>query len=205
MEINQEFIFTISYRLLNYNNRYTDLTDEELLLRYRQYNDNNWLGILLQRYTMLLLGVAMKYLKDKTSAEDAVQHIMLKTLTHLPQGEILNFKGWLYILMRNYCLQLLKEKKHSVTEHYLAFIATDDTSITAAAIEKEENLQQMEHALCNLVPEQRLCLALFYLNKKSYQEIMQQTGYDFMQVKSYIQNGKRNLKLMLTKQSNNQQ
>lgn len=183
---------------------YTTLTDEDLLQRYRQQGDNHWLGVLLQRYTMLLLGVAMKYLKDKDQAEDAVQQIMLKTLTHLPQGEIQNFKGWLYILMRNHCLQQLREKTYKASEEHLIAAAADTTSIAALA-EKEHTLQQMEAALASLIPEQRLSLVLFYLKKKSYQEIMEQTGFSFMQVKSFIQNGKRNLKLILIKKMNKEQ
>ncbi len=62
------------------------------------------------------LGVALKYLKDRTQAEDAVQQVFLKALTHLPQEEILNFKGWLYVLMRNHCLQQLRDKTLSCPE-----------------------------------------------------------------------------------------
>ena len=93
-----------------YHRSHTALTDEELLQRYRESGNAEWLGHLLQRYTMLMLGVALKYLKQKEQAEDAVQQVFYKTLTHLPEGEILNFKGWLYVLMRNHCLQLLSIK-----------------------------------------------------------------------------------------------
>ena len=81
---------------------YIRLSDEELLAMYRQEQNNEWIGYLLERYTLLLLGVAMKYLKDKEQAHDAVQQIFLKALVHLPNGEIQNFKGWIYVLMRNH-------------------------------------------------------------------------------------------------------
>jgi RNA polymerase sigma factor (sigma-70 family) len=102
--------------------QHNNLNDEELLARYRQGRDNQWLGLLLQRYTMLLLGVALKYLKDRENAEDAVQQIFLKALTQLPQGEILNFKGWLYVLMRNHCLQLLRDKTYKVADDALQYV-----------------------------------------------------------------------------------
>lgn len=146
---------------------------------------------------MLLFGVAMKYLKNKDKAEDAVQQILLKSLTHLPQGEIQNFKGWLYILMRNHCLQTLRDKAHN-TFQALSSLAAAPSSI-AAIEEKELTLRQLEEAMKELTAAQRLSLELFYLKKKSYQQIMEQTGYSFMQVKSFIQNGKRNLKLILLK------
>lgn len=176
---------------------HTDLTDEELLQQYRQSSEKEWLGILLQRYTLLLLGVAMKYLKDRHLAEDAVQQIFLKTFTHLSSDPIANFKGWLYILMRNHCLQQLRNKEYFAPEEQLQQIREEETSLSER-LEKETSLEQMHKALAELKEEQRLTIELFYLKKQSYQQIMEHTGFNFMQVKSYIQNGKRNLKLILT-------
>ncbi len=180
---------------------HSDLTDEDLLQRYRQSNEKEWLGILLQRYTLLLLGVGMKYLKDKHAAEDAVQQVFLKTFTHLPPDPVANFKGWLYILMRNHCLQLLRTKEHFAPEEQLQYIR-DETTHSQEQLEKETSLTQMHEALAELKAEQRLVIELFYLKKQSYQQIMERTGFNFMQVKSYIQNGKRNLKLILTQKLN---
>lgn len=179
---------------------HSQLTDEELLVRYRHRGDNQWLGLLLARYTMLLLGVAMKYLKDRQQAQDAVQQIFLKALTHLPQGEIQNFKGWLYILMRNHCLQQLREKTYLAGEEALAYTPADDTEGKAVHLQQEYTLAQMHTALRELDANQRQAVELFYLHKQSYQQIMAHTGWSFMQVKSYIQNGKRNLRtILLTK------
>jgi len=180
------------------HSQHTSLTDDELLLRYQSGRDNIWLGYLLQRYTALLLGVAMKYLKDKTLAEDAVQQIFLKALTHLPQGQIHNFKGWLYILMRNHCLQALRDKSYNAGEELLANIS--ETGTDKEDIQwKDYTLTQMNEAIGALNEEQKRCLTAFYLKKLTYQQIMEQTGYSFAQVKSYIQNGKRNLKVILLK------
>lgn len=180
--------------------QYIHLTDEELLLRYQQQGDKELFGALLQRYTMLLLGVAMKYLKDKHLAEDAVQQVFLKAFLHLPEGEIQNFKGWLYILMRNHCLQQLRNKTYPAPEEQLRYIAGNEDQ--NEAIEKEFSLTQMHEALKELNDEQRNTIERFYLQNQSYQQIMEQTGFNFMQVKSYIQNGKRNLKIILQKKLN---
>lgn len=176
---------------------YTTLSDEELLQRHLQSGDKEYLAVLLQRYTLMLLGVAMKYLKDRHLAEDAVQHIFLKSFTHLPKDEIQNFKGWLYIILRNHCLQQLRHKTHHASEEYLQNISTQETH--EIALEKEATLTQMHEALHELNEEQQTSIRLFYLEKKSYQQIMEQTGFNFMQVKSFIQNGKRNLKNILLK------
>lgn len=179
--------------------RHTELDDEQLLRRYRDSGDNSWLGLLLQRYTVLLIGVAMKYLKDKDAAHDAVQHVFLKSLTQLPAGEILNFKGWLYILMRNHCLQQLRDRTYLAADEALERVpaAPDEKS---EHLEKELSIEQMNLGLEQIPADQRSCITEFYLKRKSYQQIMDETGFSFAQVKSNIQNGKRNLRIYLTRQ-----
>lgn len=178
-------------------NVYTNKTDEEILVAFRASGDNNLLGILLQRYTLLLLGVGINYLKDKDLAQDAVQQVFLKAITHLPKDHIQNFKGWLYVLMRNHCLQVLRDKHYLTDEQQLnnlSYTATDKDEIAW----KEFALDNINGALEQLDEQQRNCIILFYLKKQTYKQICEGTGYSFEQVKSYIQNGKRNLKLILT-------
>lgn len=180
------------------------MTDEALLQAYRADSDNQWLGYLLQRYTALLFGVALKYLKDKAQAEDAVQQVFEKVLTHLPKDEILNFKGWLYILMRNHCLQQLRDKTHIADDAILKYVPASETDNEEIKWQ-EHTLQQMNEAIEELNEEQKRTITLFYLKKYSYEQVIEQTGYTFMQVKSYIQNGKRNLRGLLIKKLGNRQ
>jgi RNA polymerase sigma-70 factor (ECF subfamily) len=176
------------------------LSDDDLLRTYRRTGDNTWLGHLLQRYTVLLIGVAMKYLKDKEAAHDAVQQIFLKSLTHLPAGEIGNFKGWLYVLMRNHCLQKLRDQKYFAADEVLATIPADADALEALR-QRELTLVELTEALQQLSPDQRRCVDGFYLQRKSYQGLMAETGFSFAQVKSHIQNGKRNLRIILTRRN----
>lgn len=180
------------------NNQHTNLTDDELLRLHRKSDDNRWMGVLLPRYTTLLLGVAMKYLKNKEQSADAVQQIFLKAITALPEEKIENFKGWLYILMRNHCLQLLRKKVYHDGDEQIALQEAHTAPDKEALYQHEWTLEQMKESITELEEGQRACIKLFYLEKKSYQDIMDQKGYSFMQVKSYIQNGKRNLKKILT-------
>jgi RNA polymerase sigma factor (sigma-70 family) len=143
----------------------------------------------------------MKYLKDKTAAQDAVQHVFLKALTHLPEEEIKNFKGWLYVLTRNYCLQQLRDKHYHAGDEAMAAISATETDREALQL-KDHTLEQLNEALLQLNEEQRKTIVLFYLHKQSYEQISAQTGFSFAQVKSYIQNGKRNLKQILSKKLN---
>jgi RNA polymerase sigma-70 factor (ECF subfamily) len=184
---------------------HSTLSDDDLLLHYRRTGDAEWLGRLLQRYTVLLLGVAMKYLKDKDAAHDAVQAVFLKALTHLPQGEIQNFKGWLYILTRNYCLQLLRDSPYLAGEEALDRLPGTDDNGREEALLREQSLSSLEEAMKELGEEQRETVTMFYLQKMSYADITARTGYSFAQVKSYIQNGKRNLKIILLKRLGHQQ
>jgi len=176
----------------------SNLSDEELLRNYRADGDNQWLGYLLLRYTTLLFGVGMKYLKNKAQAEDAVQQVFMKVLTSIPKEEIHNFKGWLYILTRNHCLQQLRDKTYNADEAALNYLPATEPDKEDMRLH-DHSLQQMEEAIAELNEQQRKAVVLFYLEKKSYEQIIAQTGYTFMQVKSFIQNGKRNLKTILLK------
>ncbi|OHC87175.1 MAG: RNA polymerase subunit sigma-24 [Sphingobacteriia bacterium RIFOXYD2_FULL_35_12] len=175
------------------------MTDIELLKKFQTDQNKEWLGILLQRYTMLLLGVCMKYLKNEEEAKDAVQQIFLKALSELEKYQVDYPKSWLYKIACNYCLMKLRDQKTYLSidnETILAeTIEQDNTSI----IEKEINLNLLEAAIKELNKEQKTCITLFYLQKKSYQQISSITGLSLLQVKSSIQNGKRNLKILMEK------
>lgn len=181
--------------------RYKHITDNELLEKFYSDHDNQWLGIVLQRYTLLLLGVCMKYLKNEEEAKDAVQQIFLKAITELGKYKVIYIKSWLYMVARNYCLMKLRDKN--------VFISVEEKTQLAAAendrkeiADKEATLTLLENSLEELNPEQKTCVTLFYLHKKSYQEIVDTTGFSLLQVKSYIQNGKRNLKILVEKKMN---
>lgn len=176
---------------------YNDIGDSEILQRYYNENDNEWLGILLQRYTMLLLGVCMKYLKNEEDAKDSVQQVFLKVINDLPKYKVEYFKSWLYMVAKNHCLMKLRDKgKYNVEINEQVLAAADEPGYSAA-IEKEYHLSTMEQALELLNEEQKVCVRLFYLQKQTYQQIAGSTGYSTMQVKSHIQNGKRNLKIQM--------
>jgi len=176
------------------------MTDTQLLEHYLNDKEPQWIGILLERYTLLLFGVCMKYLKNEEEAKDGVQQIFLKVLHEAGKYRIDYFKSWLYMVAKNYCLMKLRNNQGKITKEI-----TDD-AIAALADEPESELMKneqtyelLEVAIGELPKEQRQCVTLFYLQKNSYSQISEKTGYNPMQVKSYIQNGKRNLKQLLEK------
>jgi RNA polymerase sigma factor (sigma-70 family) len=183
----------------------THITDQELLDHFYADGDNEWLGILLQRYTLLLLGVCMNYLKNEEEAKDSVQQIFLKALLELHKYKVTYFKSWIYMVTRNYCLMKLRNRQGKIpaalTEKMA--VAWDEDLTRTKLLEKDYLLERMGAALEELNKEQKQCLTLFYLEKKSYQEIAETTHVSLMQVKSHIQNGKRNLRLLMEKKENN--
>lgn len=178
--------------------RYKHIDDHQLLQNFYADKNNEWLGILLQRYTLLLLGVCMKYLKNEEEAKDGVQQVFLKAITELHKYKVDYFKSWLYMVAKNHCLMKLRDKGKKPIEIDEQLLSTpDETEDIKRYLEKDAVLTDMESALQLLNKEQLLCITLFYLEKKSYHDITEQTGYSLLKVKSHIQNGKRNLKIML--------
>lgn len=182
-----------------------DLSDSEILLLYRRKGDGKCISELFNRYSHLVLGVCMKYLKDEDSAKDALMQIFEKLIEDLRKMEIDNFRSWLYTVSKNQCLMLIrsqKSRRHHEEGYEIErslFMEIDDDVHLNGVMEKEKQLELLESGLMQLLPEQQKCVRLFYLEAKSYNEIAEATGYSMNQVKSYIQNGKRNLKMFLGK------
>jgi RNA polymerase sigma factor (sigma-70 family) len=180
--------------------KYDHTTDQELLEKFYASRDNELLGILLKRYTMLLLGVCMKYLKDEDAAKDSVQQVFLKVIQELYKYKVEYFKSWLYMVAKNHCLMILRDKQGKIpAELNTQSVPAPEEADTRKLQETDHTLDLMQASLHELSTEQEQCVTLFYLQKKSYQEISNTTGFSMMQVKSYIQNGKRNLKILIEK------
>ena len=184
---------------------HSQLSDQDLLMRYRQTQDNVWLGELLQRYTLLLYGVSMKYHKNEEDAKDSVQQVFEKVMTEINKYEISYFKSWLFMVVKNHCLMKLRNAGQTVSiPEFGAEQLPHPGDEKDHHIEKEKRLNYLEEAMQELNKEQNECITLFFLQKLSYQQISVQTGYSIMQVKSHIQNGKRNLKLLLERRMKNE-
>ena len=180
--------------------RYDHIKDEQLLSYYTTDKNQQWIGILLERYTLLLLGVCMKYLKNEEEAKDCVQQVFLKVLTDVSKYEITYFKSWLYMVAKNHCLMKLRNGQNKQMQVLTETFANEPTEDKKnELVENERTYTLLEEAILELNEEQKQCVTLFYLQKNSYNEIVEKTHYNLSQVKSYIQNGKRNLKLLLEK------
>jgi len=146
-----------------------------------------------------LLGVCMKYLKNEDEAKDSVQQIFLKVIQELHKYKVEYFKSWVYMVAKNYCLMKLRDKHGKIPAELndkLMSAPAEDTD-QHTLMQNDQTYEIMEESLKELNPEQRQCVTLFYLERKTYQEIHEITGFSMLQVKSYIQNGKRNLRILI--------
>ncbi len=154
---------------------------------------------MFKRYTHLVYGVCMKYLKDEDESKDAVMQIFEKLLIDLKKYEIQNFKSWLHTVAKNYCLMQLRKTNHETPLNDKLIVENNNFLHREEENELEERLTLMEEAIAQLNGQQKKCVELFYLKEKCYQEISDHTGYTMNEVKSFIQNGKRNLKIYMEK------
>ncbi len=175
-------------------------SDDTLVQLYKESGDTSILGVLYERYMPLVYGICLKYLKDRDESQDAVMQLFEKLIESLKKHEVGNFKSWLYVMAKNHCLmQLRSRSKRPQVEFQETFM--DNTlhlhHDTEDKVRLESNLEHLEKCIETLPLEQKTCIALFYLKKKSYKEIEVLTEYELKKVKSYVQNGKRNLKICI--------
>jgi RNA polymerase sigma-70 factor (ECF subfamily) len=178
---------------------YAHLTDHELVDRYKATSDKMFVGELYNRYTHLVLGMCIHYFKDKDMAKDVVLEIFEKLFTELKKREVENFRGWLTFVVRNHCISGLRKMQTQLSRdiEYAQEIKNHPVAEEKDLAEEEKRLEALERAMNGLNPLQRTCIELFYFKDMSYSQIVEATGYSVNEVKSYIQNGKRNLKLMI--------
>lgn len=174
----------------------SEKTDEELMGLYRETRRLEWLSTLYLRYASLVFGVCLKYLKDREEAKDAVMQIHEKLMTSLLRHQVTHFSSWLYVNAKNHCLMQLRSRKGKTMEEISPFIMENDADKHPEE-ELEQNIQKLEKCIETLAGPQQQCVRLFYLEEKCYREIGAVTGFELHLVKSYIQNGKRNLKICM--------
>jgi len=173
--------------------------DKVLLEQYKVSGSLDTLGELYQRYMDLVYGVCLKYVKEPEDAKDCVLNIFEELVTKLKKHEVDNFKGWLYQLTKNHCLMKLRKQKPVTVNIDLSFVQSEENIHLDGELEKEENFKQMQYCLGQLNEEQRQVIELFYLNNKCYKEIAEITTIELNKVRSFIQNGRRNLKICMEK------
>lgn len=182
-------------------NSKTILSDTELVEYYHQTGDLNYLSDLYQRYMDLVYGVCLQYLKQPEDAQDAVINIFEELIEKLKKHQVAFFKAWLHQVAKNHCLMILRKKK-------TFFVSPDDENVQIPddlhledVLLKEDQLSALQLCFDELSKEQKLSIELFYLQNKCYKEIASITQMPENKIKSFIQNGRRNLKICMDNKS----
>lgn len=178
----------------------SNLSDEELLEQYRSSGDKALVGELYTRYAHLVYGLCLNYFRDREMARDAVLQLFERLFETLKRTKPENFKSWLTYVARNHCISELR-KQNVARERNNEFVRDEELlpeeTDAEELLRRDEQLKRLETAVKELGDEQRTCIELFFFKDKSYREIADITGFDEKQVKSHLQNGKRNLRLIL--------
>ena len=189
-------------KLLTSNKKYVLKTDEDLLIEFASTGNLEVLGELYSGYIHLVYGVCLKYLKDRNESQDAVMQIFEKLVVEIPKHNIENFRSWLHVVTKNYCLMQLRSQKsqREKSEEWMNdTVVFMENSFILHPIDEDE--PDMEKALADCIErlkvEQKECIKLFYYENRCYQEISKDLAIDEKKVKSHLQNAKRNLKLCL--------
>ena len=189
------------------SNNLTTLSDEDLITRFREEDNSLYVGELFSRYAHMAFGVCMKYFKSEEPSRDAVMQVYESLLEDLKRHDIKNFKGWFHMVVKNHCLMELRKKKSEgkrkeefeKDEKLFMELEQQVHLVTETVVDSDLELNNLGDCMSQLKEEQRKCVELFFLEEKCYKEISRATSFDIKKVKSYIQNGKRNLKNCLEK------
>jgi RNA polymerase sigma-70 factor (ECF subfamily) len=150
----------------------------------------------------LVYGVCLKYFREREAAQDGITSIFEKLIVELPRHEVEDFKSWLYVLTKNYCLMNIRSGK-SEARRREAWQIEQDTFVESAGemhpVDEEDAGMNKVLLECieRLKDEQQQCIRLFYFEERSYKEIAATLKLEEKKVKSFIQNGKRNLKICI--------
>ncbi|MGN0002342.1 MAG: RNA polymerase sigma factor [Sphingobacterium composti] len=175
-------------------------TDESLLEKYISDNDLSLLGELYARHSEMVYYVCLRYFKDEEKSKDAVIQLFEQLIVKVKKQTIQDFPKWLYVVAKNFCLMELRAGKNNFevsTSEFVDF--PNNLHPHESYAEKEERLSQLENCIEKLPEKQRISIDLFFINEKCYKEVVEITGFSMNDVKSYIQNGKRNLKNCMEK------
>lgn len=182
------------------NISHPSLTDKELIALYKESGDLTVLGELYQRYMELVYGVCLKYFKEPETAKDCVMQLFEELVVKLKKHEVENFRAWLHQVAKNYCLMQLRTPRNLKTVEFKGELVQNEENVHLnGVLEKEENFRKLEYCLGTLTIDQQKAIRLFYLEGRCYNEIVEITGQEWNQVRSFIQNGRRNLKICMEK------
>ena len=156
------------------------------------------LGELYTRYSDLVFGVSMKYLQSMEDSEDMVMDVFEVLTRKLKTQDVSNFKSWLFVLVKHQCLGVLRQRKRNhggTSEAMFMHLASPEHLNDMKILEHKESV--LRECISKLADHQQETIRLFYFEHFPYSQISAEMGIHIDKVRSYIQNGRRNLKKCL--------
>lgn len=190
--------------MLKDDSSYAQLSDEELVQHYKNTFDGFYVGLLFERYVDVIFGISLKYLKNRQDAEDMLSSVFEKLTDVLKNKEVQTFRNWLFVLVKNQCVSQLRsvQSQQQRQKRYIDYISQLTAPEELMQVWKEEKKNdeevRLKQVLAQIPRKQRRCIEYFYFEQKSYKEIAELMNETVGKIRSYIQNGRRNLKIMLT-------
>ena len=174
--------------------------DEELLLLFKDTRKAEYFQELYERYIPLIYGLCLKYLQSPEQSQDAVIDIYENLSQKIQDYDIKVFKNWLYSVVKNHCFHILKENKKEIIVNFDSGLMESDATLDLFSENNDEEKENALNKCLEMLPDpQRIAIEKFFYENKSYADIVDDTGFHLKSVKSYIQNGKRNLKICIEK------
>ena len=189
---------------MNFFKRKTsNISDEDLLALYMQTNSSDYFGELYNRYIPLIYGLCLKYLQNAEKAEDATMELFEILLPKVSGYEIKVFKTWIYSVAKNHCMQILrKEERHILVDIDPFVMESDDVLHLLEENSSKDETEALNQCLEKLPKQQKISISMFFMEKMSYADIAEQTGFLLKTVKNHIQNGEKSLKICIEKHQN---
>jgi len=183
------------------------LSDDELMLAY-QKGDLEAFGVLLRRHQRAVFGFALRLLGNRTLAEEVAQESFLRVIkasSRYAAGS--SFRGYLYQIVRNLCLDLLRKRSREPQEALAAgnpevlpeSIPNGNPGPESHAGSGQVRLA-LQRALRKLPPEQREVFLLKEVREMKLQDVARITGTNLNTVKSRLRYALAGLREHLSRQ-----
>lgn len=149
--------------------------------------DEESFWVLIEPYGGLIYSVAFGILNDPEQAQDILHEAYISAFHSLNSLRNPNrLAAWLYSLTRNLCYNTLTKK--SLANQRVSEIGRYQPRVIPIneVLVKEEELRQLEKAICALPEHFRIILGMKYMNNYTYKEIAKALDISIETVKSRL-------------------
>ncbi|ASZ13618.1 sigma-70 family RNA polymerase sigma factor [Chitinophaga pendula] len=179
----------------------THLSDKELMSRVRRLKDREAEGVLLERYSHLLVAVCLPEINKQPGSN--IQQVFPSLLQRLSTGlktlTINKASDWIY-----YTIQAQQGHSDKQTPYHptreskdLQYLAAQVEKAGSNNIEKQELIRRLHQAMQKLQPEDRQLLEAFYLDNKSFDELASGRQESTDKIRTLLKQAKRKLTVQM--------